>query len=166
MSACRLIRFLHSLSPSFFPPLPSLLPSSLLFPLSFSPSFLPLFLLFLPLLSPSFPPIPFPKECPVTLFSKLGDSLAGRSEFSLLLLLFILSHAFICLFLGIKTLKEINLAFLPFESRAFTLDDPDAFEDYYSQLGRRREELYATFADQLATVCSLLGEYPSVRAWK
>uniref|UniRef100_A0A1X7VB60 Uncharacterized protein n=1 Tax=Amphimedon queenslandica TaxID=400682 RepID=A0A1X7VB60_AMPQE len=87
----------------------------------------------------------FLQKCPVSLFSKLGDSLAGRR---------------------IKTLKEINLAFLPYESRVFSLDDPDGFEDYFCQSGRRRDELYSAYADQLATVCSLLGEYPAVRAWK
>lgn len=164
MSASTLICFLHFLSPSFFPPLPSLLfpflppsfplPSSL-FSSSSSLFFLPPSLLF-----------HFPKSALLLYSVNLVIVWLDVVSFSLLLLLFTLSYAFVCLFLGIKTLKEINLAFLPFESRAFTLDDPDAFEDYYSQLGRRREELYATFADQLATVCSLLGEYPSVRAWK
>ena len=67
---------------------------------------------------------------------------------------------------GIKTLQEVNLAFLPYESRVFTLDFPDAFEDYYCQVNLRKEELLNIFADQLATVCAMLGEYPALRAWK
>ncbi len=30
----------------------------------------------------------------------------------------------------------------------------------------KKDELFDIFADQLATVCALLGEYPAIRAWK
>jgi syntaxin-binding protein 1 len=67
---------------------------------------------------------------------------------------------------GIKTFKEINLAFLPYESKAFTLDYPEAFEEYFCQISMRRDDLLDVIADQLSTVCAMLGEYPAIRAWK
>lgn len=67
---------------------------------------------------------------------------------------------------GILSCQEANIAFLPYESRAFTLDYPESFESYYTNEYKKKDELFEEFADQLATVCALLGEYPAVRAWK
>lgn len=66
----------------------------------------------------------------------------------------------------IYTLQEVNMAFLPYESRVFTLDFPDAFENYFCNVTIKKEDLFETIADQLATVCAMLGEYPIIRAWK
>ena len=68
--------------------------------------------------------------------------------------------------LGIQTLQEANIAFLPYESRVFTLDFPESFESYYTNDYMRKDDLFDIFADQLATVCALLGEYPAIRAWR
>lgn len=59
------------------------------------------------------------------------------------------------------------MAFLPYESRVFTLDYPDAFERYFlGSASRGRDQLLDTMADQLTTVCAMLGEYPAIRYWK
>ena len=55
------------------------------------------------------------------------------------------------------------MAFLPYESKAFTLDYPDAFGAFYSETSMGMKEMYDRIADQLATVCAMLGEYPAVR---
>ena len=70
------------------------------------------------------------------------------------------------LYSGIYTLQEVNMAFLPYESRVFTLDFPDAFENYFCNVTIKKEALFDTIVDQLATVCAMLGEYPIIRAWK
>ena len=82
--------------------------------------------------------------------------------------LFFLICVFVCfpspLFLPeIHTLQEANLAFLPYESKAFTLDYQDGFHRFYSESSMGKVELVDRIADQLATVCAMLGEYPSVR---
>ena len=64
---------------------------------------------------------------------------------------------------GIQTLQEANMAFLPYESKVFTLDYPQGFSDFYSQVSIGQSEMYQRIADQLATVCAMLGEYPAVR---
>jgi hypothetical protein len=55
------------------------------------------------------------------------------------------------------------MAFLPYESRVFTLDYPQALQDFYSQEGRGKSGMSERIADQLATICAMLGEYPAVR---
>ncbi len=64
---------------------------------------------------------------------------------------------------GIATLKEANMAFLPYESRVFTLDYPDAFGDMYAEGSVGKHSMVERIAEQLATVCAMLGEYPNVR---
>ena len=65
--------------------------------------------------------------------------------------------------IGIVTLQEANMAFLPYESRVFTLDYPNACQDFYAQVSGGKSGMAEQIADQLATVCAMLGEYPAVR---
>ena len=81
----------------------------------------------------------------------------------------------------IKTLREVNVAFLPYERQvsasaiarvsssrllfqAFTLDSPDTFFISYdpSQSHLRTPHL-DVIAEQIATLCATLGEYPAIR---
>ena len=55
------------------------------------------------------------------------------------------------------------MAFLPYESHVFTLDYPDAFVDFYTQGSIGKQTMVERIAEQLATVCAMLGEYPAVR---
>lgn len=85
----------------------------------------------------------FTEACPDDLFSRLCSSEAASK---------------------MKTCKEINVAFLPYESQIFSLDCPDAFQYYYN----RRKEAgripnMEKLAEQIATLCSTLGEYPAIR---
>ncbi|VDO60880.1 unnamed protein product [Heligmosomoides polygyrus] len=85
----------------------------------------------------------FTEACTDTLFSELSRSAAARH---------------------IKTLKEINIAFTPYESQVYTLDSPDTYFLYYNaqKQGGLTSNL-ERIAEQLATVCATLGEYPSLR---
>merc|ERR1719336_3441421 len=64
----------------------------------------------------------------------------------------------------IQTLKEINSAFLPIEKQVFSLDKRASFGSFYDP-NRARDRSFdmERMAEQLATLCSTLGEYPSIR---
>ena len=64
----------------------------------------------------------------------------------------------------IKTLKEINISFIPYEPIVYSLDDRDLFQRYYSP-SRSGERQFGMekMSTQVATMCAALGEYPRVR---
>lgn len=99
----------------------------------------------------------FCEECSTSLFSKLGANKVAKSKLWVSLCCWAIWCA------GIVTLQEANMAFLPYESRVFTLDYRDACQDFYAQMSGGKSGMADRIADQLATICAMLGEYPAVR---
>ena len=89
----------------------------------------------------------FTEACPGQLFEKIAKaSLLGRR---------------------IKNLQEINISYLPLEMNVFSLDNGDALPHLYSPnpsiIREKRPACIEQIAEQLATLCASLGEYPSIR---
>ncbi|XP_075240718.1 syntaxin-binding protein 1-like isoform X2 [Convolutriloba macropyga] len=70
-----------------------------------------------------------------------------------------------CLRKATKTVKEINIAFLPYESNVFSLDRQDIFGIAYSPHSSKesRSKAFERVAAQIATLCATLSEFPHIR---
>ncbi|KAF0296393.1 Syntaxin-binding protein 1 [Amphibalanus amphitrite] len=60
----------------------------------------------------------------------------------------------------VRTLKEVNMAFVPLEALLYSLDAPRTLPAVLSGGGGAQLD---RLAEQLATLCATLGEYPAVR---
>eukprot|EP01116_Phalansterium_solitarium_P008929 TRINITY_DN228_c0_g1_i1.p1 TRINITY_DN228_c0_g1~~TRINITY_DN228_c0_g1_i1.p1 ORF type:complete len:622 (-),score=229.14 TRINITY_DN228_c0_g1_i1:152-2017(-) len=63
----------------------------------------------------------------------------------------------------IKSLKELNLGFIAYESQAFHFDSPQSFHVFYSPTATDLKAEKSRLADKLVSVCATLNEYPIVR---
>jgi syntaxin-binding protein 1 len=66
----------------------------------------------------------------------------------------------------IKSLKESYIGFNPKESRVFTLNFPESFRLLFSAGSAGKRDMKGRIADQLATLCAFLGEFPTIRCHK
>ncbi|KAI0980927.1 hypothetical protein GJ496_010690 [Pomphorhynchus laevis] len=63
-----------------------------------------------------------------------------------------------------KTIKEINVAFIPYERQVFTLGFIDGLNIVYNpSLNQTRVVYLEAIAEQIATLCATLQEYPQIR---